>query len=127
MFALLAMFVVSKVGGAGGRRVGELDRVEARGPSGRPVARERLIVGEVVEGVVDRRGRVVDRLEAGVVETGGSNVLAVGEEDRAVLADLREDGWIVGVVGLARERARGELAEDVQGVAAPAVDRCPPR
>ena len=35
------------------------------GPS---VAAERLVVSEVVEGVVDRRGRVGDRQEAGVVE-----------------------------------------------------------
>ena len=46
-------------------------RVGSRGPVGPSCARERLVVGEVVEGVVDRRGRVGDRLEAGVVEAGG--------------------------------------------------------
>ena len=79
---------------------------------------ERLVVGEVVEGVVDRRRRVGDRQEAGVIEARQAveRSLAVVEEDRAVLADLREDAVIVGVVGLAGERAGGQLAEDVQGV-----------
>ena len=86
------------------------------GPVGRA---ERLVVSEVVEGVVDRRRRVGDRQEAGVVEAREAveRSLAVVEEDRAVLADLREDALIVGVVGLAGERAGGQLAEDVQGVA----------
>ena len=53
--------------------------------------------------------------------------LAVVEEDRAVLADLREDAVIVGVVGLAGERARGQLAEDVHCVAVgPAVPKSAP-
>ena len=48
---------------------------------------------EVVEGVVDRRRRVGDRQQAGVIEAREAREysLAVVEEDRAVLADLRED------------------------------------
>ena len=100
-------------------RVGELEGLEAADRSGPVGGAERLVgIAEVVEGVVDRRGRVGDRLQAGVIETREADgIPAVVEEDRAVLADLGEDGLIIGVVGLAGERAGGELAEDVQGVA----------
>ena len=115
------MSVVSKVGGG---MVGVLanSRVWKPPTIGPSVRAERLVVSEVVEGVVDRRGRVGDRQEAGVIEArqARERSLAVVEEDRAVLADLREDAVIVGVVGLAGEWAGGQLAEDVQGVAAQA-------
>ncbi len=68
------------------------------------LGRERLIVGEVVERVGTVAGRVVDRLESGVVEARG-RCLPVGQEDGAVLTDGGRDGRIVGVVRLGDKRA----------------------
>ena len=67
---LLAMFGRLEVpGGPGVGVLVELESVEAPGSTG-PIGRgERLVgVAEVVEGVVDRRGRVADRLQPGVIE-----------------------------------------------------------
>ncbi len=89
----------------------------SRGPSGR-LCTERLIgVAEVVEGVDGRRGRVVDRLEAGVVEAGGRLRVESVKKIEPYWPTCGKTVWIIGVVGLAGERARGELAGDVQGVA----------
>ena len=121
---LLAISVVSKLVGNGGVGVLANSRVWKPPTIGPSVAlNDWSGSAEVVEGVVDRRGRVGDRLEAGVIEAreARGRSLAIVEEDRAVLADLREDGGIVGVVGLAGERAGGQLAEDVQGVGAKAA------
>ena len=115
---LLAISVVSNVGG-GTNGVLANSRVWKPHDHRSVGGAERLVVSEVVEGVVDRRRRVGDRQEAGVIEAreARERSLAVVEEDRAVLADLREDAVIVGVVGLACERAGGQRAEDVEGVA----------
>ena len=114
------MFVVSKFSGVGG--VGVLTNWMVLKPRtvGPLLAQERLVrIAEVVEGVVGRRGGVVDRLEAGVnrgSQCRSPNKGRINEEDRAVLAHLRENALVVGVMGLAGERARRKLAEEVQRV-----------
>src|SRR5208337_4039914 len=98
-------------------RAGELEGLEAA-DHGSVGGAERLVgVAEVVEGVVDRRGRVGDRLQAGVPEAcqGRWQSRAVIEIDGAVVRRSADVG-VFGVVGLAGEWAGGKLAEDVQGV-----------
>ena len=101
-----------------GWRIDELERAEA-GNSRAVLNAERLIGGEVIERVIRRGYRVVERRQSRVCQFRGVGAL-VGEHDGAVLAGT-ENAWIVGIVDFRREPAAGEAALKIQCVVCPSA------